>query len=711
MNAVVEFSPEKAWQAAVANLELDMSRATFSTWVKPTHLVEFSDDTFVIGCINAYGRDWLTDRLTTTLQRFLTGVLNREAKVRFVVCEQEVDDEDDLAQEENQDQEDDEENPIELDIHYSSIRNILLEPGRVVRLPVYNLRWLPYVGSQVIFLVMALWQEYYLASGGKGRKGSCKVSVRAERICQWAGISRAQFFRLLQPGSSLGWFTRKIDTDHEVDKRSGRAKKSSNKYELFESPLTPGDAEDLKTFLLAHGIQDSPQSALQLAISTNPKEIFQYPVRQPSEDFSKMIPRHQTVQDVIRELVGHRLDGELGNLADQLADRLVTQGDFILVTWYFLKHWLPVLGADAAMFVLVLRNLCYFNDETGEIRDEVWMDGGYEAIANRLGINNPRVVANWLPVRIDRGKRKDELSERTVEELSRRQRLQDLLSLFVERTDHRINSEGNYGWKFKVQRVDPLTSQHQTIQQATSSLFAKAENQDVLAELDSWISYLDNDCFETVKTEPMVVLRLSDLTNDCSETLKSILNDCLETLDLQANDCFETLLKILKSFKDSLKDKDTSSTQDSSISRNDPSSQSVAVVTDSEGNWSLDKLLARADKKNQSVLIEQEKSAIPFVSWMIHGASQPGIQNPYSLAIAKLKENPGISAGGASDRLAAIPPRELVRLIEHSFSFYSPSDRNWRMLFAEAKRDRIRLLADSLGLVLDIEEETGWISN
>ena len=174
----------------------------------------------MIGCINAYGRDWLSDRLTTTLQRFLTGVLNREAKVRFVVCEQEVDDEDNLAQEENQDQEDNEENPIDLDIHYSSIRNILLEPGRVVRLPVYNLRWLPYVGSQVIFLVMALWQEYYLASGGKGRKGSCKVSVRAERICQWAGISRALFFRFLQPGSSLGWFTRKIDTDHEVDKRS-----------------------------------------------------------------------------------------------------------------------------------------------------------------------------------------------------------------------------------------------------------------------------------------------------------------------------------------------------------------------------------------------------------------------------------------------------------------------------------------------------------
>ena len=373
------------------------------------------------------------------------------------------------------------------------------------------------------------------------------------------------------------------------------------------------------------------------------------------------------------------------------------------------------------MFVLVLRNLCYFNDETGEIRDAVWIEGGYQAIANRLGINNARVVANWLPAWIERGKRKDELSDRTVDEFSRRKRLQGLLVLFFERIDHRINSEGCYSWKFKIQRVDPLTPQHQAIQQAVSSLLVKSEGHCVQDELDSWITLLGNGCAqrpraervgsETVKTEPMVVLRLSDLTKDCSETLKGILNDCFETLDLEAKGCFETLLKILISLKDSLKEKDTSSTQDSSISRNDPSSESVAVVTDSEGNWSLEKLLARADKKNRQVFLDQEKNALPFVSWIIHGASQPNIQNPYSLAIAKLKENPGVGAGGASERLAALLPRDLARLIEQSFTFYSPTDQNWRMLFAEAKRDRIRLLADALGLVLDIEEETGWMSN
>lgn len=223
MDTVIEFSPEKAWQAAVANLELELSRAAFNTWVKPVRLVSFDNDTFVIGCINTYGRDWLEDRLTTTLQRFLMGVINREVKVRFVVCDQEVD-EDDPIQEDDQDQEVDADVSLELDIQHSSIRNILLEPGRVVRLPVYNLRWLPYVGSQIVFLVMGLWQEYYLASGGKSNKGRFKVSVRAERVCQWAGISRAQFFRLFESDNRIKWFARKIETDHEVNKRTGRIK-------------------------------------------------------------------------------------------------------------------------------------------------------------------------------------------------------------------------------------------------------------------------------------------------------------------------------------------------------------------------------------------------------------------------------------------------------------------------------------------------------
>jgi hypothetical protein len=263
-----------------------------------------------------------------------------------------------------------------------------------------------------------------------------------------------------------------------------------------------------------------------------------------------------------------------------------------------------------------------------------------------------------------------------------------------------------------VQRVDPLTPQHEKIRQATSSLLARSENQGVLDELFSWLGRVTNDCFETVKTEPKVVLRLSKLANGCSETLKDILKDCFETLELEDKGCFETLLKTLKRFKDSQKEKKPSSTQDSSNTpANDPVLQTVEAVTESNGDWSLEKLLVRADKKNRQTLLDQEKNAVAFVSWVIHGVSQSTIQNPYSLAIAKLKANPGISAGGASGRLAILSPGELARLIKQSLTFNSPSDRDWRMLFAAAKRDRIRLLADELGLVFEIEEEPAWINS
>jgi hypothetical protein len=722
VDTVIKYSPEKAWQAAVIDLELGMPRTAFNTYVKPIRLVSFENDTFLIGCMNIFSRDWLEEHLTKTLQHFLSGVMNREIEIRFTVCDKDMG-EDVLIEADAREQLDQDDDPVEIGVQYDSIRNILLEPGRVVRLPVYSLRWLPYVGAQTIFLVMGLWQEYYLTSGGKPGKGNYTVSVRAERVCQWAGISRAQFFRQFQAGNPIEWFARKIETGHQVDHRNGRIKKSSNRYDLYDSPLTPGDAQDLKSFLLAQGIQERPTFALLSALKTDPKEILHYPTRLPPDGFDKMSPQYLTVQKVVMELVGQGYNAELAGLTDQLADLLLARGDFILVSWYFLKNWLPILGSDAAMFVLLLRDQCYFNKETGEMRDEVWMVDGFEGICTRLGIKNPRIVANWFPARIERGKRKTELTDRTHKELSRRHILQELLRLFVVRINHRINSSGSYAWKFKVQRIDPLTPNHQAIQQVASSLLTRSEDQQVLDELYSWTEKISIGCLlsahqgcEIVKNESDVVgglpafsVRLSELTKDCSETLNGIFDDCFDTVEIEANDCFETLLKILKSFKgtfkNSRKDQETTSCQSFLNFENKPAHQ-VVEGTDSNKVWSLERLLLRVDKKTRLVLLDQEKSATPFISWVIQGAAQANILNPSSLAISRLKENPGIGAGGASERLAALPPRELARLVDQYLGLRSPSDQNWRMLFSQAKRDRIHLLADLLGLDLHHEQET-----
>ncbi len=76
---------EQLWQAALGQLQMEMPRAAFDTWVRDTELLTYEDGAFVIGVRNAYARDWLEDRLLSTVKRVLTGILGRTVEVRFVV--------------------------------------------------------------------------------------------------------------------------------------------------------------------------------------------------------------------------------------------------------------------------------------------------------------------------------------------------------------------------------------------------------------------------------------------------------------------------------------------------------------------------------------------------------------------------------------------------------------------------------------------------
>ena len=76
---------EQAWQAAVGHLQMEMPKASFDTWVKDAEYVAYEDGEFIIGVPNAYARDWLEGRLTNTVNRLLTGMMNRTVAVKFVV--------------------------------------------------------------------------------------------------------------------------------------------------------------------------------------------------------------------------------------------------------------------------------------------------------------------------------------------------------------------------------------------------------------------------------------------------------------------------------------------------------------------------------------------------------------------------------------------------------------------------------------------------
>ncbi|HEY58831.1 MAG TPA: hypothetical protein G4O04_09925, partial [Anaerolineae bacterium] len=74
-----------AWQTVLGQLQMEMPKASFDTWVRDTQVVAFDDGVFTIGVHNAYARDWLADRLTKTVEHKLAGVLGQPVQVRFVV--------------------------------------------------------------------------------------------------------------------------------------------------------------------------------------------------------------------------------------------------------------------------------------------------------------------------------------------------------------------------------------------------------------------------------------------------------------------------------------------------------------------------------------------------------------------------------------------------------------------------------------------------
>jgi len=75
----------QAWQNLIGQLQMEMSKAAFDTWVRSAELVNYEENIFTIGLQNAYARDWLESRLSSTITRHLTGLMNEKIAVKFIV--------------------------------------------------------------------------------------------------------------------------------------------------------------------------------------------------------------------------------------------------------------------------------------------------------------------------------------------------------------------------------------------------------------------------------------------------------------------------------------------------------------------------------------------------------------------------------------------------------------------------------------------------
>jgi chromosomal replication initiator protein len=73
------------WQTAYGDLQLQLPRETFDTWLRNARLVAHEDGTYIIGVENIYAREWLEHRLKSVVVSTLSRIAERGVEVRFVL--------------------------------------------------------------------------------------------------------------------------------------------------------------------------------------------------------------------------------------------------------------------------------------------------------------------------------------------------------------------------------------------------------------------------------------------------------------------------------------------------------------------------------------------------------------------------------------------------------------------------------------------------
>jgi len=76
---------QDAWSATLGQLQIQLSRATYNTWLRYARYVAYEDGRLVISVPHAYARDWLEQHLQPALSETFSKMLQRSAEVQIIV--------------------------------------------------------------------------------------------------------------------------------------------------------------------------------------------------------------------------------------------------------------------------------------------------------------------------------------------------------------------------------------------------------------------------------------------------------------------------------------------------------------------------------------------------------------------------------------------------------------------------------------------------
>jgi hypothetical protein len=184
--------PIDIWSSALDELRLQMTKATFDTWVKTAKVVSYRDGTFTIGVPNGYAKDWLEKRLHRVVQETLARLVDGPVEVRYeTVGSGEV-----IVPRVTPAQ------LVQPELFVQGVReedyNRIVEPDRVfVGTQYFRREWLPRLGPVLWTLILELRQRCYWNKRTGEKRDQCKATYAD--LAASIGVSESTAYRTLNP--------------------------------------------------------------------------------------------------------------------------------------------------------------------------------------------------------------------------------------------------------------------------------------------------------------------------------------------------------------------------------------------------------------------------------------------------------------------------------------------------------------------------------
>jgi hypothetical protein len=616
---------EQAWQSVLEQLQMEMPRASFETWVKDTHAVSLEDGVLIVTAPhNAYARDWLESRLKNTASRLLIGILNANVTLKFIVATEE----DEAGEDESKSDEEEQKGFVAEPLDISRYR-AEVHPDHIVMLDAYCLRLMEQ--GDMTAKELSLWVGFRQAvwRQWKQGRGTAKNTPHWE-VMEFAMMSRASYFRELAHASEdtgrKFLAAGHVEIIPEVGSgASDRRMDNANRYRISMSPrLTRRDCAVLENLLtaeasLAASHDEARQTVLAALHSLAERDVMDW-INQEAQPLP-VWPR--SVREIVQRVLG--LEGDLSEewiaACEKVQDRILGAFGKLTITHYFLRVVAPAMQFSHAQAwaIIALRDRCWYDHETQTQKEFVILRGGLRALARWVG-NSVKSVSRWLE--------------------------EPEFSAFVRFADMAAIQDAPEDWT----------------QTGTQIVFVYPQ-EPLLGELfdgKPWTkraSDLDKVRLHPGQSEtlPETSLDKVRLYPGQSETQVGTKRDSiLDKMRLYLGQSETRLNNLIKPQLNLIKPQETP-TSGSPAAR-------VAVIP---VHWVLDRLLSlnRVHPKTRKAVRGGDPKAL--ISWMLYALSPQGggIRNPISYALARLGEDPTCGAGGDFDNLAALPPSELIRVI------------------------------------------------